>query len=207
MLVLVENLRRKQLAWLEAVLLHRNWNMSELADRAQVDPSTLSKFRSDPENIKQLSTRVVARIEEAGGLPAYSTMLPARPRGFGEAETESYVAPPASDAIAMAVAAAKAGRNGIDAWTLKSRALENAGYLEGDVVLVDMNAEPRPGDVVCAQIYDDRGGAKTIMRIFEDPYLIASSHVPELLRPFHVGRDPVVIKGVVVSSFRHRRAA
>lgn len=207
MLALVENLRRKQLAWFEAVLLHRNWNMSQLAEIASVDPSTLSKFRNDPDNMKQLSTRVVERIAEASGIHPYDTREPVRPRGFGEGEAVPYVAGPGLDPLTAAISAVRREAYGLDPWILRSRALENAGYLDGDVLMIDLNAEARAGDIVCAQVYDDKGGARTIMRIFEDPYLIAASHDPSLLRPLHVGRDPVVLRGVVVSSFRPRRAA
>lgn len=206
MLVLVGNLRRKQLAWFEAVLLHRNWNMSQLAEAAGVNPSTLSKFRNDEENVKQLSTRVVERIAEASGLPAYDTRPPVKPRGFVEGEALHYEGSGA-DAMNAAVSAVRRDANGLDPWVLRSRALETAGYLEGDVLMVDFNAEPRAGDVVCAQVVDPSGGNRTIMRIYEDPYLVSASMDPALLKPLHVGRDPVVLRGVVVASFRPRRAA
>jgi len=207
MLALVENLRRKQLAWFEAVLLHRNWNMSQLAEFSGVDPSTLSKFRNDPDNVKQLSTRSVEKIAEASGITPYDTRAPVKPRGFGEGEAVPYTASGVHEPISAAISAVRRDANGLDPWILRSRALENAGYLEGDVLMVDLNAEARPGDVVCAQVFDDKGGARTIMRIFEDPYLIAASLDAGLLRPLHVGRDPVVLRGVVVTSFRPRRAA
>jgi transcriptional regulator with XRE-family HTH domain len=207
MLRLVENnLRRKQLAWLEAVLLHKNWNMSDLSRAAGVNASTISKFRSDADNVQQLSTRVVEKIANASGIPPYDTAAPAKPRGFAEVEAESYQAMP-GDPLALSIGAARGNRNGIDAWVLRSRALETAGYLDGDVLMVDLNAEPRSGDVVCAQIYDDKGGAKTVFRILEDPYIIAASSDPAVMRPWHVGRDPVVLRGVVIQSFRPRRAA
>lgn len=206
MLRVVENLRRKQLAWFDAILLHRNWNMSQLAEAARVHPSTLSKFRNDPDNIQELSTRVVSRIEAASGIPAYRTDAPSAPRGFADREADPYVTG-GPDQLVSAVNAAKAGRNGLDPWILKSRALETAGYLPGDVLMVDLNAEPRPGDIVCAQIFDSVDNAQTVFRIFEDPYLVAASLDPMLLKPLHVGRDPVVLRGVVTSSHRPRRAA
>lgn len=207
MLALVENARRKQLAWVEAILAHRNWKPSRLAREAGVDHSTISKWLNDPLNAAQLNTMTVEKLAIAGGIPPYQTSAPATPRGLAESEAEPYRALEVEDAASRAVYAAKGGRNGVDPWILRSRALENAGYMPGDVLMVDLNAEPRDGDAVCAQVYDKSGRAETVMRLFEKPFLVSATADAALRRPLLVDGIHVVVRGVVVASIRPRLAA
>jgi len=93
----------------------------------------------------------------------------------------------------------------VAAWTLRSRALECAGYLPGDQLLIDMQATPRRGDIVCAQVYNNNlGVAETIMRLYEPPYLVAATYDQSLRRPLVADDDSVVIMGVCVASLRPR---
>lgn len=105
---------------------------AKLAKEAKISHSTVSKFRNDPNNVKQLNTRTVAAIEAVGGIPPYQLAAPERPRGFAESEAEPYRTNPLASALDALISTAKGGRNGLDAWVLRSRALENAGYLVGD---------------------------------------------------------------------------
>jgi SOS-response transcriptional repressor LexA len=89
---------------------------------------------------------------------------------------------------------------------LRSRSLESAGYMPGDILMVDLNGRPEPGDVVCAQIYDRSGKAETIFRIYEHPFLVAATLDGRLMKPHLVDNDRVVIRGVVIASLRERRA-
>lgn len=171
-----------------------------------MNPSTFSKFENDPENKAQLDPTTIALIEEASGLRAYEQSVHAKPRGLAEVESARYDAEPLK-VIDGAVKAMKGERNGIDPWVLKSRCLEGAGYLPGDVVLVDLNARPQPGDVVCAQVYDRNGRAETVFRIFEDPFLVAATLDRTLFKPWLIDNDRVIVRGVVIASLRERRAA
>lgn len=207
MLALVENARRKQLAWVHAILDHRKWRPTRLAREAGIDPSTLSKFLGDPLNIAQLNTLSIEKIAAAGGIPPYQTQPVSMPRGMAEGEAAPYVTEAPDAALARAIQAAKAGKNGVDPWIMRSRALELAGYLPGDILMVDLNAEPQDGDAVCAQVYDKIGRAETVMRIYEKPFLAAATTDRSLSRPLLIDDDRVQVRGVVVASFRARRAA
>lgn len=207
MLALVENTRRKQLAWIEAILEHKGWNRSRLAKEAGVDPSTLSKFLADPLNKAQLQTNSIEKIADASGFRPYLTHPPVRPAGLTDIEAEPFDETDATAVVDVAVSAMKAGRNGLDPWVMRSRALEHEGYLPGDILMVDLNMQPRSGDAVCAQVYDRQGKAETIMRIYEHPFLIAASSDPAARRPLLVDDEKVLIRGVIVASFRPRRAA
>lgn len=184
----------------------KRWRTAELARRTGVNPSTFSKFENDPDNKAQLEPATIALIEEASGLRAFDHSVHAKPRGLAEAESARYEAEPLA-VVHGAVKAIKGERNGIDPWVLKSRCLEAAGYLPGDVLLVDLNARPEPGDVVCAQVYDRNGRAETVFRIFEDPFLVAATLDRTVIKPWLIDNDRVVVRGVVIASVRERRAA
>jgi DNA-binding Xre family transcriptional regulator len=208
MLALVENTRRKQIAWIEAILAHRNWNQFRLAKEAGINHSTLSKFLADPDNIQQLSTRSVEKIAVVSGIPPYQTQPLQTLRGVAEQEAAPFVYTTNFDAmVERAVEAMKADRNGLDPWVLRSRALESAGYMPGDVLMVDLNAEPKNGDVVCAQVYDRQGRAETVMRLYEYPFLVAASLDRELMRPLLIDDERATVRGVVVAALKMRRAA
>ncbi|RVK75449.1 hypothetical protein CN154_15205 [Sinorhizobium meliloti] len=180
--------------------------MAELARRTKTNPSTFAKFRNDPDNKAMLEDATIARIEEATGIKAYEHSVSGKPRGLAEQESSRYDAEP-MQTIDGAVQALKAGRNGVEPWILRSRCLEHVGYLPGDVMMVDLNARPDVGDVVCALVYDRTGRAETVFRIFEDPFLVAATMDPNLMKPLLIDNDRVIVSGVVVASFRERRAA
>lgn len=206
MLAVVENVRRKQLAWVNAILADKGWKPARLAREAGIDHSTLGKFLRDGLNIAKLNTYTVEKIAAVTDIPPYQTSRVERARGMAETEAEPFDATTTSD-LRHVLEAMKAGRNGVDAWVLRSRALENAGYLPGDILMIDLNATPVSGDVVCAQVYDRSGRAETVMRLYEDPFLVAASLDRNLMRPLLVDSERVVLRGVVINSLRPRRAA
>jgi len=206
MFCVVENIRRQQLDWIDFILRAKGWKVAELARRTKVNASTFAKFRNDPENKAQLEPSTIMLIEEATGIKAYEQALHGKPRGLADVESARYEAEPLN-VVNPAVRAITGERNGIDPWVLKSRCLEVAGYLPGDVLLVDLNSRPNVGDVVCAQVYDRNGRAETVFRIFEDPFLVAATMERSLFKPLLVDNDRVVIRGVVIASFRERRVA
>lgn len=207
MLCLVENVRRKQLAWVNAILAETKWKPARLARQAGIDHSTLGKFLNDKLNVSQLNSMTVEKIAAAVDLPPYQTTRTAKPRGLAESEAQPFDDESAVTALRLALEALKGGKNSVGAWTLNSRALENVGYIPGDILIVDKNASPAMGDTVCAQVYDRAGRAETIIRLYEDPFLVAASLDRTLMRPMLIDNERVVVTGVVVASLRPFRAA
>lgn len=203
MLVVMENSRRKQIAWVKAILAETGWNQSELARRAGLTHATLSKFLNDPNNSAELATATVGKLQAVSPIPHYENPRGAMPEGFDEAEAEPYDAGSQDILISRAIEALKGGSNHVQPWVLRTNALENAGYRWGDILAVDMSATPKPGDVVIAQIYDTQGGAETAFRIYHKPYLVASSNSPRHLAPTLIDQR-VDVRGVVVASLRPR---
>lgn len=199
----VENVRRQQLDWVHANLKILNWNPTRASREAGISQSTLSKFLNDTANMARLETNSVEKLKAVFPLPPYQTAPNPVARGFAEAEAEPFTAS-GDDHVTAAVDAIRSGRNGIVAWSLQSRALEVAGYLPGDVMLVDLNAQPQDGDAVCAQVYDRSGNAETVFRIYEGPYLQAATYARNLFKPLLIDGDRVLVRGVVVTSIRPR---
>lgn len=207
MLLAMDTARRKQLAWINAILEHRAWRPSRLAKEAKINHSTLSKFLNDPLNKAQLNTYSVEKIAAVGGIPPYEVAPPHRPPGLAEDETTPYETIGTENLVDRAVAAYKNGRNGVEAWVMQSRALEHEGYVPGDILIVDQNVTPQSGDAVCAQLYSRNGTAETVMRIYDHPFLVAASSDQLTRKPHLVDNASVVIKGVIIGSFRPRRLA
>lgn len=205
MLLAVDNIRRKQLAWLQAIYDETGWNQSGLARRAGISHAALSKFRNDKSNAAKLDTDTVAKIAAVSPVPHYENSS-ALPPGFTEREATPLDIESQTDPILQRlVSLAKGGQNGLDPWVLNNRAIENLGYTPGDILMVDLNAVPEDGDVVCAQVFDRMGNPETAFRVFYRPYLMGASDLRQYLRPIPVD-DRVHIRGVVVAGIKPRLA-
>jgi transcriptional regulator with XRE-family HTH domain len=193
-----------QRAYLASVMERTGWNQTELAQRAGLDPSTLSRFLTGGREGHALRHATIRKIEVASGLSASGEIRAGAAPGFAESEA-SPLELPAHSPFKAIIAALAQGRMNIDPWTLQSRALEGAGYRPGDILLVALDEIPATGDVVCAQIYDwTKGRAETVFRIFQPPYLVAATGDPQFMRPHLVDDGAVTIKGVVLHSIRGR---
>jgi len=208
MFLVVDNERQIQLDWLNAILKTRKWRPNRLAVSAGVDPSALSRFLNDPSGKRTLNSYTVEKIAAASGFPAFET----DPENVNIARSGYTVGDGAPfnverpGELQRAIAAIQQDRNGIDAWVLTSRCLENAGYLPGDVLMIDRNARPKKGDIVVAMVYDRSGHPETTIRLLGEPFLYSSSMDPAFMEPILIDKN-VVIVGTMVTSLRERRAA
>jgi hypothetical protein len=195
--------REEQRAWLQELLARTREAPTALAVKAGLAPTTLTRFLNNPEHATALSARTISAVEKATGVRFGAFPAPA----LREREAEPFAYDHGAEPIDAMVRAAVRETNGIDPWTLRSRALEAAGYLPGDILIVDLNGDPKTGDVVCAQIYDwARGKAETIFRLWEPPLLVSATFEPGLRKAHIVDQQNVIIKGVVVASIRARQA-
>ncbi len=191
--------------YIQTVMQRTGWTQSELALRAGLDPSTLSRFLTGDREGHALRASTMKKIEAVSGI-GFGIAAPATPvaEGFAAPEAEP-IRLEASSPLDAVVAALTRGRNNVDPWTLRSRALEGAGYRPGDILLVALDETPLAGDVVCAQLYDWASNrAETVFRIFQPPYLVAASPDPGLMRPHVVDDGAVQIRGVVINTIRNR---
>ena len=201
-------LREAQKRWLDQVRSISGVTLTEIARRANMNPSSLTQFYNKEHRAGTLETLSLRRISDAMGVPVSSDALgEAGPlnSGFRELEAEPYQIDLRSP-VSAAVDAMIDDRDHVHPWTLRSNALDMAGYRPGDILIVDLNGKPSAGDIVCAQLYDwQTGRAETVFRIFEPPFLIAASSEEAFRRPRLVDDNSVAIKGVVEGMFRPRK--
>ena len=186
-------------SWLREILAQHNMNVTKLAKKAGVAHTTLSRFLNGQ---GMLSFGTAGKISKAAGvpLPIHNT---AEYKSFFENEGEPFDYEKAEPSFKLAIGALLRHRDGADLWILQSEAIEDAGYLPGDLLIVDLNATPEKGDVVCAQVYDWRKGtAETVFRLYEPPYLLTASRNTRSRKPFVVNNEDVIIKGVVTDLLR-----
>lgn len=188
--------------FVKRVVEHTKTPPTRIATDLKIAPSTLTRLLNEPEGGKAtLRATTIAKLEAYSGLMAPTIESPERvsaPSGL----REDAIPFDQSDGDATVVSALKAvigTRKNIDPWTIRSRALECAGFMPGDVVLVDLSTMPRAGEPACAQVYNWRGGtAETIMRLLEPPYLVAATFDPALRKPLLVDDERVILKGLIL---------
>lgn len=175
---------------------------TRIATELNIAPSTLTRLLNEPENGKAtLRATTIAKLEAYSGLLAPTLDSPegVTPAHTLREDATSFEPQSADATVSAALKAIVANRKNISTWTIRSRALECAGFMPGDIVLVDQATMPRPGEPACAQVFNWRGGAaETIMRISEPPYLVAATYDQVLRKPLLVDDDRVVIRGLIL---------
>lgn len=181
-------------------------SQAELARRLGKSPTFLTRVYDGQQELKLSEAERIARIM---GLPLPEVLARA-----GLSQQPGPLAPPAPRGLEESGAAPYLGDwqgmrppQGGDqsVWTLRNDDLALAGYLRGDRVLVDMREQPRPGDVVLAQIYDfSADSATTVLRVWRPPYLVRPAIAADA--PLLVDGSRVVIRGVVIAQSRERPA-
>ena len=197
--------------WLRRVLDYTGEKPTNLARRAGIAQSTLTRFLHS-DDAPLLSTRTIAKIAQAANYspPGFETSLSGQlvksiTLGVGQRQAEAtpFLPNSASTAVDAALKALVGGRNAADLWVLHSEALRDAGYLPGDIMLVDLGMKPEDGELVCAQVYKwSQHQAETVFRFYDPPYLVAATMRRDLRRPLLVDNDRVRITGVVTESLR-----
>lgn len=203
-------LAEAQRAFLDDAVRHSGLSLTQIARSGKLNPSTLTRFRNATTHTGLLSTATLAAVAELTGIPVPAG-IPAAPagtraRGLREPEAEPYFASEGSRMAAL-VAAITGNATHLVPWEMRSNALELEHILAGDVVILDMNAEPRAGDIVCAQIYDwaNPANTQTVWRVYEAPFLLSASADRNQRKPRLVDGENVAIKGVVQEVLRPAR--
>lgn len=199
----------EQHSYIERVMQRTGWSQTELAARAGLDPSTLSRFLASAGTGRALRSTTIRKIEAVAGIPLRESdeepgVTQPAAGVFAEQEAEPLDAS-RRPSLRAVIETLSMGRGNVDPWVLKGTALEGAGYRAGDILLVALGETPLAGDVVCAQVYDWAAArAETVFRLFQPPYLVAACFDPKLMRPLVVDGAKVAIRGVVVTTIRGR---
>ena len=204
--VVLADERARHTAWLNWIGERTGKSDTALAKDAGQSENTLTRFRSREGAV--LSGLTIRLICELTGLPGPETYLLPNTGGLSEEAAPFHAAIAKGDdaMVGRLVAHALRDRGNAAPWVLKSRAIEGAGYLPGDILISDAAVLPQAGDIVCAQIYDLRSGsAETVFRLYEPPYLISASNETLLRKPLLVDNERVIVMGTVTETFRPRR--
>lgn len=123
---------------------------------------------------KKPPLRDLHRIATACGVdvPWLTAIVDSVPNGMEEGDVAPYEGPPAPAPLSLGVNRSR--------WVVRSRALELAGCLPGDLLEFDMTRAPKPGEPVVAQVCDTTGGAQTVLRIYRPPYLMVATADPAI---------------------------
>lgn len=155
---------------------------------------------------KALNVPIATVLEKAGVAepPLAQQLTP----GFAESDCAAWVPGPGIGEGAGVRSIAQvlgADKPGVDIWRVKSRAMQLAGYMPDDFLLVDTHAAERvrPGDTVIAQIYNNATGtAATVLRRLDPPVLMCASADPDDAKAHVVDGVNVLVRGKVVASWR-----
>jgi len=202
----VDQERERIRAWLKEAISQAGGSAAALAKRAGLADTTITRFLKH-EDAPMPSSRTLSKIAHAAGLKpigfSSDTAAALDVPGVAEPEALQFDMEEAEPRQTRLVRAAIGDRQAADPWILKTVALKLAGYMPGDIVIVDLVQSARAGSAVCAQIYDWRqNSAETVFRIYEPPFLVAASDNPVMRRPRLVDNENVIIKGVITEVLR-----
>lgn len=197
-------------AWFKQTLRKAGKTSADLAAAIGRDRAVMSRIMNGHQKMTLDQAQVIAGelgvdaadiLVRAGlaGQPVARAFSP----GFGESDVAPLQLAEGAPRRPQAIADILGARPGVDVWTVKGVAMALGGLLAGDFILVDTHQaeRARAGDVVIAQVYG-RTDAKTVLRRYEPPVLVAASPDPADNRVLVVDGDNVVIRGKVVASWR-----
>lgn len=189
--------------WLVDAIARSGLKPTPFATKAGLSPSTILRNLDGKGSLDRRSIDKIVSVFRIPGPSIYGEASATAP-GFSEAELASYT----SD-VPTWWKLELSPRQGL--WAVHTRALELAGVLPGDVILVDSNVAPRQPqegearDIVVAQVLT-AGAAETVIRIYDPPYLLTETADPAARRkPLLVDNVRVSIWGVQVKLFRERK--
>lgn len=198
-----EERARRHTEWLREVMRITNKTPTQIANEAKLTPATLTRRIAKPDFPHPMSEETIGKIVARHHVARPDAGAEIVPLPGMREEASPFEHMPDDGEVDRAVRAFTSSRPAAVPWRLKGRALELEGYRPGDVLIVDMNATPKPGEVVCAQRHPapDRPPV-TIFRIYQPPYLIARTIETTLSKPELVDNEQVVIRGTVIAMVR-----
>lgn len=188
----------------------RGLTKTELARRVHTSGSQIGHLESGRRQMTETWLLRLAQaldVSPADLIDPTPAPPPLRGPGFADVDVSPLPASFGSADLATDLAALLAPRCRAPAlWRVHSRALEDLGYLPGDLILLDLGRDrPDAGDVVVAQLYDwTASDARTLLRLYEPPYLVAACRDRTLLTPHRADADGIAVKGIAVACIRCR---
>ncbi len=212
---------------IEELRTARGWNQADLAKRARVSPSLISKLENQEQKLTTIHMEKFAKIFHVRPTDILARRLLEDSEiqtEISERGAEAWTPEPAGndnkhgknhdkpkkntlniDFKASMITALLDENPNRSAWVLRSQALNVDGYRPGDILIIDAEKKAKPGDIICAQLYN-RGDANTVFRIYQPPYLIAATTKTNLREPRLIDPGRVKIMGTVTETIRFRNS-
>jgi len=201
------DVQARQRLWLREVLEATGLKPAQVATGAGTSTSTLTRFLNDESYKGILAPDTVERIKNKYNVPGPEELSAARRTPLiGLSEAARLDTRKEKNELAQIVGSILRGRPNVEAWRLKTMALESVGYLPGDIVFVQIlgeNEMPKQQDAVCAQVVDyQHGAAETVWRVYDAPFLVGAGQDRTAYKPLLVDGERVKIVGVIRESYR-----
>jgi hypothetical protein len=194
-----DQISRQHREYLQQVVEHTGKPPTRIAQEIGIAASTLTRILKKGGTTFRADT--LSKLQEYSGIPFHlggETAGPLAPRGFAE-DAVPFDAGSADPPVLAAIKALIGSCEHADTRTICSRALEGLGYIQGDIVIIDLRRKPVPGDVVCAQLNESGREPETVMGLYQPPVLVAATFDEQLLRRRLWVDDPrIKIEGVVL---------
>lgn len=181
--------------------------LTQIAKESRVAPSTLTRpLEEGDDGTSTLHANTIAKIVAQTGVhpptePELHSLSGRRGAIPGE-DAAPFRAEPDDPILAAVQALAPSLANPAGAlWTIRTRAVELAGFAPGDVAILEADRRPVPGDIVSAwAVAWPHNRGETLVRVYERAppieLLVPRSLDPSLQQPIVIDGERVVVKGV-----------
>lgn len=185
--------------WITAILAAKQINQTELAKRAGLSHSTLSRAMTNPGYRINFRADTIAKLAQVGGiLPphAIAGLHAAAAHGPGLAEPQATV---------YTGELAELLPPGQSEWTCHTPVLAPMGLMPGDHFILDQNVKPGFRDMVVIQSYDMQAGtAETLLRVFADGFAYTPNWLVDGTPRIWLDGQNATVMGTIVKSWRAR---
>jgi transcriptional regulator with XRE-family HTH domain len=181
--------------WIEALMQRSGLNQTQLAAKAGLSHSTLSRAMTSNDYKVNFRQDTIERLAAAGGIAPPPAIAPhTHPAGFSEPEAQAWTGAPERDLSPNQTI-----------WTVRSPVLMPIGLMPGDRFILDQAATARTGDAILVQLVDHRTGtAETLLRLYADGFAVTPLYLSDGTKRLWIDNNAVAVAGVIIESWRTR---
>lgn len=188
--------------WIAAILAKKKVSRTELARRAGLSHSTLSRATTDDNYRINFRADTIAKLTEFGGILPPAAIATAGSTGEPQ---DNYSEPEATPWQGEPLRQLSPSQS---IWTVHSQGLSAMGLMPGDRFILDQSVQPQTRDIVMIQAFDNQtGAAETLLRVYADGFAVTPLYLVDGSRRLWIDGKNVSVMGVIVESWRGRTAA
>jgi transcriptional regulator with XRE-family HTH domain len=203
-------LKARQREWILALAQATGLSLTQVARRAGVHDSTLTRFANNPAFKHALSSRTIDQIAATFGVPF--GQVPLAPGDMVQFVAQLELAgPDDEEAIAWPVdqvhdswarQALATLPSDLEIWQLQSMSLSVLGYMPGDFLVVSRTAKAPPHGVVLVQFSPPGQRTRFAFRLLEPPFVVTASWEKGHAHPDLIDERTVRVIGTVRMTLR-----